>query len=198
MTTMPAPTTPVRPVEVEEFLTGDFPVGSELVDGVVHLNDPAFLHQEVVSRLLQALAAWTRTEPGHGRAGFGGNWVLAGRNVYKPDVWWAAEPPRGTRHAGPPELAVEVRSPGTWALDVGPKLRRYEAAGTAELWLVDPPAWTVLVFRRAAGSGTAGSGTAGAGAAGFGTALEVAGGDLTSPLLPGFALPVTDLVEDAG
>lgn len=68
---------------------------------------------------------------------------------------------------------------------MGPKLRRYEAAGTAELWLVDPPAWTVLVFRRDGGPGTAG----------FGTALEVAGGDLTSPLLPGFALPVTGLFE---
>lgn len=183
MTAMTVPAATSR-ITAGEFLSRDYPIGSELVDGVVHVNDPAFLHQEVVRRLCIALGAWADGASGCGRAGFGGNWVLSDGHVYKPDVWWAAEPPRGTRHSGPPDLAIEVRSPGTWALDVGPKLRRYEAAGTAELWLVDPPASSVLVFRR----GGAGSG--------FAAAEDVGGGELTSPLLPGFALDVDGLFTD--
>jgi Uma2 family endonuclease len=86
--------------------------------------------------------------------------------------------PDGARHDGPPDLAVEVRSPGIWHRDVGRKLERYRDAGTRELWLVDTPASTVLVYR--AGS--------------FGEPIEVGPGEqLTSPLLPGFALPIDEL-----
>lgn len=173
-------------ITADEFLSGDYPTGSELVDGVVYVMDPAFDHQEVAGRLYAALREWA-LERALGRAGFGGNWVLSDGHVYKPDVWWITERPRGTRHAGPPELAIEVRSPGTWAIDVGRKLREYEAAGTAELWLVDPPSTSVLVFRRDA-SGP-----------GFAAAVDVGAGDrLTSPLLPGFAIDVDGLFTDVG
>jgi Uma2 family endonuclease len=111
--------------------------------------------------------------------------VLSDRNVYQPDVWWTSHPPSGTRHAGPPELAVEVRSPSAWALDIGPKLRRYEAAGTRELWLVDLPVSTVLVRRRGV-DGTA-----------FDDGVDIGPGDtLLSPLLTGFALPIDELFAD--
>jgi len=41
-------------------------------------------------------------------------------------------------HDGPPDLAVEVRSPGSWHLDIGPKRDVYEASGTEELWPLLP------------------------------------------------------------
>ena len=186
-------------ITADEFLSGHYPTGSELVDGLVYVMDPAFDHQEVAARLLMALRMWAAGH-GLGRVGFGGNWVLSDGHVYKPDVWWTSHPPRGTvsvwdpsrtprgtRHDGPPELAVEVRSPGTWAIDVGLKLRRYESSGTAELWLVDPPARSVLVFRRDdSGPGFAGAVDLGAGEA------------LTTALLPGFTLPVDELFADLG
>jgi Uma2 family endonuclease len=171
-----------RRITADEFLSHDYPVGSELIDGVVFLNDATFLHQEVCARLLSALRDWA-LEHGLGRSGYGGNWVLSPHHVYKPDVWWAEAPPRGTRHTGPPDLAVEVRSPGTWARDVGPKLREYERAGTRELWLVDPASRTVLVFRR---DGT-----------GFATTADLGAGEaLTTPLLPGFSLALDALFAD--
>lgn len=166
-------------ISADEFLSQDHPIGSELIDGVVHVNDPGFRHQLVCSRINEALLLWSLGPDGRGRPGWGGNWVLSDRNVYKPDVWWTATPPDGTRHHGPPDLAVEVRSPGTWHRDVGRKLQRYREAGTRELWLVDTPASTVLVYR--AGS--------------FDEPIEVAPGErLTSPLLPGFALPLDELL----
>jgi len=67
--------------------------------------------------------------------------------------------------------------------DVGATKARYEQYGLPELWLVDTAADVVLVFRRS----TSQSPT-------FDESLELARGDtLTSPLLPGFALPLDQL-----
>lgn len=168
-------------ITADEFLSQDHPIGSELIDGVVHMMDPTFRHQRLCSRIYDGLRDWTRTDGGHGEVGWGGNWVLTDRHVYKPDVWWKALAPTGTRNDGPPDLAVEVRSPGTWHLDIGRKLDTYGTAGTRELWLVDTPAWTVLVYR--AGS--------------FDDAVEVGPGQqLTSPLLPGFTIDIDELFAD--
>ncbi|MBC8092896.1 MAG: Uma2 family endonuclease [Pseudonocardia sp.] len=184
---MTVQTASIPRITADEFLSGDYPEGSELIDGVVYEVDPAFDHQEVGARLLDEIRAWVRAEPGRGRAGYGGNWVLSDGHVYKPDVWWKAQRPRGVRNDGPPELAIEVRSPGTWALDIGPKLRRYEASGAVEVWLVDTPSSTVLIFRR----GDSGPGFADVVEIGLGTVLG-------SPLLPGFELKVDELFADLG
>lgn len=174
-------------VSVEEFLDGAFPTGSWLVEGEVVVNDPTFEHQRIAGLIYAALLAWTREGPGRGTAGFGGNWAIAPGTVYKPDVWWAAvgRAPTGARSDDAPSLAVEVRSPGTWMLDMGIKRRRYEEAGVAELWLVDSPARTILVLRRS-----------GANAPEFDVALEVPTGEtLRTPLLEGFELVVADIFD---
>jgi Uma2 family endonuclease len=133
------------------------------------------------------LRAWA-ADAGGGLAGYGGNWRVAPDSVLKPDVWWIG-PARlasidlaAATVSGPPDLAVEVRSPGTWVVDVGRKRALYEAAGLAELWLVDPPARSVLVLRRS-GPG-----------APFDEFVEPSGTDrLASPLLPGFGAEVDPL-----
>ncbi|HEX7277052.1 MAG TPA: Uma2 family endonuclease, partial [Acidimicrobiales bacterium] len=90
---------------------------------------------------------------------------------------------RAARYDLPPALVVEVRSPGTWRYDVGRKKAVYEAVGVRELWLVDTPVSTVLVFRRASPESV-----------GFDEDGEVGPGDtLASPLLPGFALTADEL-----
>lgn len=71
-------------ITADEFLPRDFPIGSELVDGVVYEMDPAFDHQELVSCLLIALRVWVE-ESGLGRAGFGGPVeVAAGQELTSP------------------------------------------------------------------------------------------------------------------
>lgn len=176
---MQAMTVTTARISADEFLSGDYPIGSELINGVVHMNDPGFRHQRICGRIYQALFRWSDAGAG-GETGWGGNWVLSDDHVYKPDVWWTAEPPDGTRHDGPPDLAVEVRSPGTWHRDIGRKLEEYRRSGTKELWLVDTPASTVLIHR-----------------VGAYDALELGPGEqLTSPLLPGFALPIDELFAE--
>ena len=65
----------------------------------------------------------------------------------------------------------------------GMPLTGYERHGLPELWLVDTAADEALVFRRS-----------GAAATTFDVSLELTRGDtLTSPLLPGFSLPLASL-----
>jgi len=187
--TAPITTTSSPParVSVEEFLAGDWPADAWLVDGEVVMNDPGFHHQEVVRRILKALGDWCDAGPDRGRAGFGGNWIFGPYTLLRPDVWWSAVIPTGNRSDTPPNLAVEVRSPSTWRHDLGKKRRTYRDAGVAELWLVDPPAATILVHRAVPGT------------SGFDDALVAGAGDtLTTPLLDGFALSVDDLFAGSG
>ena len=76
-----------------------------------------------------------------------------------------------------------MRSPVDWRYDIGAKKAGYETHGVAELWLVDTAADVVLVFRRSDPSAPT-----------FDVSLELELTDkLTSPLLPGFELPVEDI-----
>lgn len=78
---------------------------------------------------------------------------------------------------------MEVRSPSTWRYNVGAKKAAYERHGLRELWLVDTAAEAVLVFRRSAARMVV-----------FDVALELARDEqLSSPLLPDFALAVAEL-----
>lgn len=84
------------------------------------------------------------------------------------------------------DIAVEVRSPSTWRFDIGAKKAGYERRGLPELWLVDPQADGVLVFRRSS-----------PGVPTFDVALEIGrDGQLTSPSLPGFSLALAELFPE--
>jgi Uma2 family endonuclease len=160
---------------------------TELVGGEVVVDVPILRHQLICSELLFELMAWARCGPDRGLASIELAVRIGERDVYQPDlVWYRASraPDSDARPPYPvPNLAVEVRSPTTWRFDIGAKKSGYERAGLPELWLVDSAADVVLVFRRSESDAPT-----------FDVALEFARGDaLTSPQLPGFALPLDDL-----
>ncbi len=160
---------------------------TQLIEGEVVLYEPLPQHQHVCTCLLVALVNWSRVERGRGFAIMPLDVRLDDRNVYGPDILWYAEDrgpgPAGGRPSPMPDIAVEVRSPSTWRYDVGVKLPIYEQNGLPELWLVDTRAATVLIFRRSR-----------ADAPGFDVRLELELDEaLTSPQLPGFALPLREL-----
>ena len=74
---------------------------------------------------------------------------LAADRVREPDVLFMA-----TEHAdrmgeqffGPPDLVMEVTSPGTRRTDRTEKLLEYGQAEVSEYWIADPQARTVEVF----------------------------------------------------
>lgn len=80
---------------------------------------------------------------------------------------------------GGPDLAVEVVSPNDKAVELAMKITDYLAAGTQQVWIVEPGTRTVTVYRP-------------------GGAARVYGADDTldgGELLPGLALPVGDLFD---
>lgn len=178
-------TTTTTGMTAEEFLRGEERWYSQLIDGEVVVEQPNVRHQRIGFFLSRRFQDWAETDAGFGEVFVPINVRLATREVYGPDVSWVADPSRLELWGldGPPDLAVEVRSPTTWRFDVGTKKRVYEERGLPELWLVDTEADVVLVFRRSAPD-----------IAVFDVELELTEGDeLTSPLLPGFALGVAEL-----
>jgi Uma2 family endonuclease len=76
-----------------------------------------------------------------------------------------------------PEIAAEVLSPSETPRMIHRKLKQYFEAGVKEVWLIDPDSHEVEVWRGATLPDRA----------------LVAGEALTSPLLPGFELPLSEL-----
>jgi Uma2 family endonuclease len=173
---------------VEEFFdaVADIPERAQLIDGVMVVDEPRFRHQDVVGGIYSALRAWTLGGDGRGQASLPLDVILDPHNVYGPDVLWFADEfridPDGYQQSLP-DLAVEVRSPSTWHLDVGKKRETYEHFGLPELWLVHTVACDVRVLRRSR-----------PGAPSFDVETKVAYDEvLTSPQLPGFELPLREV-----
>ena len=159
----------------------------QLIDGEIVVNEPKWLHQRAVGLFYARLLAWTEAGAGRGTVGLPVDTHLDDRNVYAPDVWWLADEHRSRLDAGyligPPDLAIEVRSPSTWRYDRGIKREVYERHGLAELWLADPGAGIVVQHRRSAP------------ASGFDVVVELGVDDqLTSPLVAGLLVPVASVL----
>jgi Uma2 family endonuclease len=69
--------------------------------------------------------------------------------IREPDILFVSQAHAGRigeQFYGPPDLVVEVTSPGTWRTDRRDKYVEYAQAGIEEYWLVDPEARTIEVF----------------------------------------------------
>ncbi|MGI8592896.1 MAG: Uma2 family endonuclease [Solirubrobacteraceae bacterium] len=158
---------------------------AELIAGRTVMHDPKQLHQLVVRNVMLALHEWA-VSGGYGHVIFSQSLHLTDRDVLSPDVLWWADPSRVDSSTGVqpvPDLVAEVRSPSTWAYDVGVKRRLYEEHGAGELWLVDVEIRAVLIARRSAPEAPA-----------FDDELVLRPPEvLASPALPGFELAVEDL-----
>ena len=122
----------------------------EVLDGEVVVSpSPGSPHQGMQAELMYQLVRLV----GRKRLGrvFGDlDCELAAHDVVRPDLLVVL--PRhhhridATRVLGTPDLAIEILSPGNKYLDRHRKRRRYERAGTPELWLVDGERHTVTQF----------------------------------------------------
>jgi Uma2 family endonuclease len=161
----------------------------ELIDGEHFVTpSPNLRHQWILQNLNRALDSFVR-ERGLGRVFFAPLDVLfTFHDVVEPDLMFISTARREVLTAanvqGAPDLVVEVVSPSSRRHDEVRKRDLYERGGVAEYWVVDPEAETVKVFRRGGDEPTSGR---------FArpVLLTLRDGDtLTSPLLPGFELPL--------
>ncbi|MBI5670721.1 MAG: Uma2 family endonuclease [Chloroflexi bacterium] len=72
-------------------------------------------------------------------------------NIPQPDIIWVAEGSRckitDKRLEGPPDLIVEIFSPGTVSRDKIDKFQLYERYGVTEYWMMDPHEAYIEVYR---------------------------------------------------
>ena len=178
----------------EELLTADdyrdLPEGPphfQLVEGKLYMTpSPEFYHQSVAGNIYHLLRCHLRDHP-LGKVAIAPSDVqLDFVNVHQPDVYFVSNERLGIIQkqgpVGAPDLVIEVLSRSTARLDKGPKLRVYARSGVRELWLVDKDKKQVAVYR-------------------FEKSIEepvnILSGKqkLTTPLLPGLALPLTKVFE---
>jgi Uma2 family endonuclease len=157
----------------------------EIVDGELYVTtQPNIYHQTVIVRLGGMLDEWS-TRAGLGLVSTAPGVIFAEDEAVAPDLVWASSQvlAAGLDAAGhlhlPPELVVEVLSPGRKNIqrDREVKLKLYARRGVGEYWIVDWPRRSVEVYRHSE--------------RGMDLIAALGEGDtLASPLLPGFAAPL--------
>ncbi|HHV55675.1 MAG TPA: Uma2 family endonuclease [Firmicutes bacterium] len=176
---------------IEEYMAiGESDKRYELIEGELLVTpSPNVEHQRILRRLTDVIERFVEGND-LGEVFFSPlDVILSDTNVVQPDLFFVAKNRLGiiTRDnvQGPPDLIVEVLSPSTDARDRQLKRTIYSKYGVKEYWIVDPQARTVEVLR--------------VGPEWTGLALVSVipeGGTLTTPLLPGLAVPVAVLFSD--
>lgn len=136
----------------EEYLEAYDGVHAEWVEGRVYVMSPGNEPQGRLSRFVAAIIQYWAEAHALGETYVNAYPVRLNEGVARePDVFFIrtenAERARGTFVDGAVDLAVEIVSPSTRAVDRGVKYYEYEAAGVREYWLVDPMRERVEAYR---------------------------------------------------
>ncbi len=162
----------------------------EIIDGEHYVTPcPNMRHQLLIGRLHFEIELFLRAHRGVGRIFFAPFDVVFTRwDVVEPDLLFIAaaqdEILTAKNVQGAPALVVEVLSPGTRRTDEQAKRQLFDRGGVREYWMVDPDFNVVTVFRRQADGS-------------FPLVAKLAHAEaLTTPLLPGLEIGLTDLFAD--
>lgn len=164
----------------------------ELIGGVHYVTpSPNVRHQDVVGRLHLAIGNFLATRRHLGRVFLARlDVVMSDHDVVEPDLLFVAGDQKAiiteANVQGPPALVVEILSPSTRRRDEGIKRKLFDKQGVREYWVVDPRKCAVSVLRRVEdGSFPV-----------VATLSAVADEWLETPLLPGFALAISELFAE--
>ena len=123
----------------------------ELVDGEAKEVPAGVKHDAIVAHIIVLLAPFVKNL-GFLAASSAGFRMVTG-NIRSPDVSFVlrerlpeGKPPKGFMD-GAPDLAIEVISPNEDWVDMGRKLGEYFMSGAKQVWLIDPDAVTVTVYK---------------------------------------------------
>jgi Uma2 family endonuclease len=163
----------------------------EIIDGELHVSSqPSNHHQYICGEATARLGTWSRAS-GLGIVLPAPGLIFADDDNAAPDLIWVSRARlrqwRGEddKLHGPPELVVEVLSPGAEneRRDREIKLRLYSRRGVDEYWIIDGMARRAEIYRRQSGADD------------MLRLAAVLGEDetLESPQLPGFRVRVGEL-----
>jgi Uma2 family endonuclease len=122
----------------------------ELSDGrLVILPMPSLTHQRILRRFVDRAQAWLSTNDS-GEIIFAAHPIRLWPGKYRePDamIWLNEHKERmGERESGPPDVAVEILSPGNEPHDTETKFAEYAQAGIPEYWIIQPSTGRVSVY----------------------------------------------------
>ena len=138
----------------EYFALGVTQERYELVNGLVMMSpSPRPRHWKMIQAVILQLAEFERVG---GKVDIYGETDLQidDLDVFRPDICVYASSSGGTipeRLTVPPDLVVEVLSPGTEAFDLITKKDEYERRAVKEYWVIDPVDARVRAWHREGG-----------------------------------------------
>jgi len=162
----------------------------EIIDGEHYVTAAPFLsHQRLAFRLTLRLGGFIEANR-LGQFYFApADVLLSVHDVVQPDLFFISserDSIAGEKNVqGAPDLVVEILSQSSRRLDEGAKLEAYERYGVQEYWVLDPFRKGVQRWERS-GERLVSAPFLSAGAEDM----------LTTPLLPGFELPLAEFFED--
>ena len=156
----------------------------EIIDGEHYVNPaPIVYHQKVLMNLLLALGPHVRANALGQILPSPIDVILSEHDIIQPDIVFVqaarAQIVEYKNIQGPPDLVIEVLSESNRRYDVRTKYELYERTGVGEYWIIDPDELAVRVFRRDGGKFAR---------------VDVTDA-ITTPLLPGFTLPLSVIFE---
>jgi Uma2 family endonuclease len=156
----------------------------EIIDGEHYVTpSPNTSHQTIVLNVAAAIRAFLAQQPLGAVFVAPFDVLFSDLNVVEPDLLYVSRERQAiVTHAhvkGAPDLVVEVLSSSTRRVDEITKRKLYERFDVREFWIVDPELEAVKIYRRSGAS--------------FGRPLELTlerDERLTTPMLPGFEIPL--------
>jgi Uma2 family endonuclease len=165
--------------EYEALPENDYYVDEVSRGRLVREPRPASVHGLIVARLAHEFCAYLDAHPGIGRVWAESGFVLADEplTLRGPDVAFVRadrSPPESGFFRGAPDIAIEVVSPSNSASDLQLKVLEFLEAGTILVWVIYPETCTVIEHHSSSE-----------------IRILRSSDVLTSPVLPGFALPLS-------
>lgn len=142
-----------RPLTVRDYR--ELPEGPpfyQLIEGDIYLAPSRDrFHQDVLGNLYVIIRGHLERFPSGSVHLAPSDVQLTDLNVYQPDLYYVTSARKAilTRQGarGAPDLVVEILSPKTAKLDTGVKREVYARSGVEEMWIVDPAARKLSVYR---------------------------------------------------
>jgi Uma2 family endonuclease len=159
----------------------------EIIEGELFVTpSPLTPHQRAVGRLFMRLGLFVESHKLGEAFVAPFDVVFSEFDVVEPDILYISNARASVltneNVQGAPDLVVEVLSEGTEKRDRTIKLKLYGKFGVQEYWMIDPEGPSAEVYRR--------------GEEGLTLVAKLSAADsLTSPMLPGFSVPLRKLTD---
>jgi Uma2 family endonuclease len=122
----------------------------ELIDGEIVEKMPSFVPSNIAAKVIYYMQGHNLQNDLGYVTGADGGYILSDEDTFNPDVGYISKahlPEKPSREViGPPDMAVEIKSPTDSKREMRRKAEKYLAYGTQLVWLIFPDEQTVEVY----------------------------------------------------